>query len=128
MLQCWQPLPHINDVLMMNIIPFQIKGVIIFFGSYYIWLIKWWFFFSNLGFTCVDEFYWFYVFYNINNIYFFQFGNLSLWSMTHLWWFWDIYKSILLWLVFCWFFFKGSSRIFSFQLMQKVAFFCGITY
>jgi hypothetical protein len=26
------------------------------------------FFFSNLGSTCVDEFYWFYVFYNINII------------------------------------------------------------
>jgi hypothetical protein len=25
-------------------------------------------------------------------------------------------------------FFKGSSRIFSFQLMQKIAFFCGITH
>ncbi len=43
--------------------------------------------------------------------------------MTHLWWFWNIYKSILLWLVFCWVWFNNSSRIFSFQFMQKVAFF-----
>jgi len=32
---------------MMNIRPFQIKVVIIFFASYCIWLIKWWFFFPT---------------------------------------------------------------------------------
>ncbi len=41
------PLPLINDALMMNIRPFQIKVVIIFFASYCIWLIKWWFFFPT---------------------------------------------------------------------------------
>jgi hypothetical protein len=65
--------------------------------------------FFNLGFTCVDEFYSLNAFYSINNIVFFQLSSLSLWSMMHLWWFWDIYESILLWPMFCWFF-NGSSR------------------
>jgi len=76
----------------MNIKPLQIKIVIIVFVSYCIWLIKWWFLFFQLGFTCVDEFYLFYVIYNINkinNIKTFQCGRFSLWSMTHLWWFWE---------------------------------------
>ncbi len=79
-------------------------------------------FFFNLGSTCVDESYSFYAFYNINNIYFFQLGNLSLWLMTHLWWFWNVYKSVLLWPMFSWFFLKVHPRFFPFNLCKKFPF------
>jgi hypothetical protein len=41
-------------------------------------------------------------------------------SMMHLWWFWDIYKSILLWLMFCWFFFRVHQGFFLFNLCKKL--------
>jgi len=78
-----------------------------FFTSYCIWLIKWWFFFCQPGiYMCrwILFILWFYNINKINNINFFQLGSLNLWTTTHLWWFWDIYKSILSWPMFCWFF------------------------
>jgi hypothetical protein len=53
--------------------------------------------------------------FNINNIKIFQHGSLCLWSMMQLWWFWNIYKSILLWPVFC-FFLKVHQGFFPFNL------------
>ncbi len=101
-----------------------------FFTSYCIWLIKWWFFFVNLGSTCVDEFYSFYGFIILIKLIILKFSNLAALTFEQ-WHISDDFETSTnqFCCVQCFVgFFKGSSRVFSFQLMRKVLVFCGITH
>jgi hypothetical protein len=167
-----------NDTLVMNLQTLQIKFVVMFIAGYFIWFIKYWFFFQlgtyshklilliwclvafasdqwhisdeyktasngschNLFLLVIvydlsnDDFF-FLTWDLMNFINFFQLGNqVILWSMMHLWWFWDISKSNLLWRIVCWGFFfcvRIHQGFFPFNLCKKLhvfVFLGGITH